>query len=124
MILSTSISIGHAIETWSLKNQTNPVSHGEAVAAGMICESYLSFKLCGLPETEVGEISKHITSLFPVIEFNAIQHHEIIHYVKADKKSSSGTITYALLSAIGNPVLHTGVDDDLLKASLEYYNSL
>ena len=37
-------TIGHAIES-ALLNSKNPLLHGEAIAIGMICESYLSRKI-------------------------------------------------------------------------------
>ena len=49
-ILNFGHTIGHAIEGYSLLNDGSPLLHGEAIAAGMICEGYLSHKLNGLPD--------------------------------------------------------------------------
>ena len=43
-ILNFGHTIGHAIEAYSLENEANPLLHGEAIAIGMICEAYLSYK--------------------------------------------------------------------------------
>ncbi|XHR97363.1 3-dehydroquinate synthase family protein [Mucilaginibacter sp. UC70_90] len=40
-------TIGHAVETYSLLHDEDSLSHGEAVAIGMICESYLAHKKQG-----------------------------------------------------------------------------
>jgi 3-dehydroquinate synthase len=46
-------TIGHAVETYSLINDKDHLSHGEAIAIGMICESYLAHKKTGLPAEEL-----------------------------------------------------------------------
>jgi 3-dehydroquinate synthase len=33
-------TIGHAVETYSLENDERSLTHGEAIAIGMICENY------------------------------------------------------------------------------------
>src|SRR6201996_7996258 len=48
-------TIGHAVETNSLLHDENPLTHGEAIAIGMICESYLSHKKTGLGSNELDE---------------------------------------------------------------------
>ncbi|RZL11258.1 MAG: 3-dehydroquinate synthase [Pedobacter sp.] len=44
-ILNFGHTIGHALESYSLSNDKTPLTHGDAIAIGMICESYLSFKI-------------------------------------------------------------------------------
>ena len=42
-------TVGHAVETYSLLNDSGKsLSHGEAIAIGMICEAWLSHKKIGL----------------------------------------------------------------------------
>jgi 3-dehydroquinate synthase len=42
-------TIGHALETFSLEHSNKKhLLHGEAIAIGMICEAYLSHKICKL----------------------------------------------------------------------------
>ncbi|MCC6690576.1 MAG: 3-dehydroquinate synthase, partial [Bacteroidia bacterium] len=43
-ILNFGHTIGHALESYFLEKNESIVLHGEAVAAGMICEAYLSFR--------------------------------------------------------------------------------
>src|ERR1700758_1124811 len=45
-------TVGHAIETYSLMNDKDPLSHGEAIAVGMICEAYISHQRTGLSVVE------------------------------------------------------------------------
>src|SRR3569623_1493745 len=62
-------TIGHAIETYSLVNDECPLTHGEAIAAGMICEAKLSVMKTGLSEGELQEITEVINGLYPKYGF-------------------------------------------------------
>jgi 3-dehydroquinate synthase len=46
-------TVGHAVETYSLMNDADPLSHGEAIAIGMICEAWLSNQKNGFPDSEL-----------------------------------------------------------------------
>src|ERR1700749_1957791 len=63
-------TIGHAIETYSLMNDENPLTHGEAIAAGMICEAKLSNLKIHLDDSELQEITDVIMGLYPKYHFN------------------------------------------------------
>src|SRR5215217_558057 len=43
-ILNFGHTIGHAVEGYSLANDENPLTHGEAIAIGFVCEAALSIK--------------------------------------------------------------------------------
>src|ERR1700710_383450 len=58
-------TVGHAIETYSLVNDKNPLTHGEAIAIGMICEAKLSAVKIGLSAAELNEITETINNLYP-----------------------------------------------------------
>jgi len=45
-----------AIESFSLKTDKNPLSHGESIAIGIVCESYLSYRENLLGKQELEEI--------------------------------------------------------------------
>jgi len=117
-------TVGHALETWSLRHDDNPIAHGAAIATGMICESFLSMKLCGLPHEELIRIGDTIKKIFPVVRIKKETFSELIHFVTADKKSNAGSVTYALLNEIGKPVLYNGVSEEILYESFHFYNGL
>ncbi|MCX6296422.1 MAG: 3-dehydroquinate synthase, partial [Bacteroidetes bacterium] len=58
-VLNFGHTIGHAVETLSLEQQTKShLFHGEAVAVGMVCEAYLSHKICKLSKNNLDEITQ------------------------------------------------------------------
>jgi len=116
-------TVGHAIETYSLRHDPYPVSHGEAVAAGMVCEAFLSTKLCGLSSNALTDIKSVMKLAFPKMHLKHEAFSEMIHLMKSDKKSESGTVTFALLAQIGKPELVRGVDKELIDESFHFFNS-
>ena len=62
-------SIGHAFESYFLKIN-KPITHGKAIAAGMICESWISSKLYGADCVLLPEIESMIDSNFSRLEIS------------------------------------------------------
>jgi 3-dehydroquinate synthase len=117
-------TIGHAIESWSLKNEEVPLSHGEAIAIGMIAELYISSKLFSWEHQELKIFSSAIKNFFPPYTIEEDRYNGIIELMKHDKKASESKITMSLLKAVGNPVIQVVDDVQLMKDALSFYNSI
>jgi len=114
-ILNYGHTVGHAIE--SLFEYT--MSHGEAVAAGMLVESYISMKE-GMPKADFDTIRDILSaySLLPKISFDP---RLIINHMIYDKKNIKGKIRFVLLESIGKPRIGCEVNDLLLMEALNFY---
>jgi len=117
-------TIGHAIESYSLKYDKNPLLHGEAIAIGMICEAYLSYKYNGLPGESLNELTAFIRSVFPDYSFPREIYQELIDFMKNDKKNTAGKIGFALLKEPGNCSFDHYLEIDQIVDSLDFYNDL
>jgi len=117
-------TIGHAVETWSLINDTDSLSHGEAIAIGMICEAYLSYKKIGLSSDELTEITQTLTNLYPRYELKMEHSDTLLEYMLKDKKNQNGKINCTLLSAIGQFNIDNICTNDELLEGLNYYANL
>lgn len=117
-------TVGHAIETYSLMNDENPLTHGEAIAAGMICEAKLSVMKAGLSEAELNEIVEVINGLYPKYTFTRDIYETLYSIMLKDKKNQSGRINASLLTKIGHCRIDNICTEDELYASLDYYSSL
>ena len=114
--------MGHAIESYCLDNEAKQtLLHGEAIAAGMIMEGYLSVKTCGLSKKELHEIKTTFKSIYGAVDFNENDKSSIIELLKYDKKNSHGHIKYALLESIGSCKVDVIVDDQLIHEAFSYY---
>jgi 3-dehydroquinate synthase len=116
-------TVGHALESWSLKHDHEPLTHGQAITAGMICEAWLSEKLQLLPQGKTEVIYSALRKLFPVYKLPKSVQPEIMKIMRHDKKSSSGDIHMALLKDIGNAVLQERIPEEMVLESLHFYNS-
>ncbi|MEJ6979368.1 3-dehydroquinate synthase [Pedobacter sp. P351] len=117
-------TIGHAIETYSLKTDKKPLLHGEAIAIGMICEGYLSHKYNALSGEELNELITFIRAVFPDYSFSKVIYEEVIEYMKNDKKNLQGQIGFALLSEIGKCNFNIYLKEEQIIESLDFYNDL
>jgi 3-dehydroquinate synthase len=117
-------TIGHAVETYSLMNDETPLTHGEAIAIGMICEAKLSNIKIGLSETELNEINGVIGNLYPKYTITSSCYKELYSIMQKDKKNQSGNINCTLLTNIGQCRIDNICTEDELFESIRYYSSL
>ncbi|MDH7552486.1 MAG: 3-dehydroquinate synthase [Spirochaetota bacterium] len=114
-ILNFGHTVGHAIE--SLLEYT--VSHGDAVAAGILIESYISMKE-GMPKADFDCVRDIISAynLLPNISFDP---NKIVNHMMYDKKNIKGKTRFVLLESIGKPRIGCEVNDSLVKEALNFY---
>lgn len=121
-ILNFGHTLGHAIESYFLESSTHTsLLHGEAIAIGMVMESYLSTKLTGLPATQLAEITAAFINRYGKVELSKQDIPQILSLLKYDKKNSHGNINFVLLEAIGSPVIDIKIPDNLLHEAFAYY---
>ena len=114
-------TIGHAIETHFMSSDKK-LLHGEAIAIGIIIESYLSKEICGFDIEKVDKIKNHLLTIFPKIKFNSSSKNNIIKMMEHDKKNIEKEVNFVLLSDIGKLIFDVNVPNyDILKA-FEYYS--
>jgi len=117
-------TIGHAVETISLRKDKNPKLHGEALALGMICETWLSKSLCKLSNKEFEEIVSFILALYKPRSFSKKNITDLIEIIKHDKKNANNKINLSLISKIGSAKINVPCSIELLVDSLAFYNNL
>lgn len=100
-LLNFGHTIGHAIEGCLLDSET-PISHGHAVAIGILLESKLSFNRGILPKLELDQIEETILALYPIIQLDKEQKEIVLELMKNDKKNSEGKIKGILIQSIGS----------------------
>ncbi|WP_034922260.1 3-dehydroquinate synthase [Gillisia sp. CAL575] len=115
-------TLGHAIESYFLTNPNKvTLLHGEAIAAGMVMATHLSFKICGFPENKLRDITKKLNELFPKIDLLEEDYKIVIDLLKFDKKNSHGNINFVLLKDIGEAKIDVNVPNDQLLEAMNYY---
>ncbi len=118
-ILNFGHTIGHAIETTYL-DKNNKLLHGEAIAIGMICESFISYKYKKLDKGDLEIIRRYILKVYDLPKLDFFD--TIIKNTYHDKKNISENIRSSLLEGIGSCDYDITIEPDLINKSLEYYN--
>lgn len=98
-ILNFGHTIGHALE--SIDN-FNTLTHGKAVAIGMVTESMLAFKLGLCPQDYSAEIIKILNKFSLPTSFSLTG---IYDKIKLDKKRDNALINFTCLENIGSSTL-------------------
>jgi len=115
-ILNFGHTIGHAVEAASGYR----LSHGEAVAIGMIAATRLSERLHGLPAADASRIAALIRAVgLPGRLPAGMDPEEIRSRLKLDKKKEGGTTHYVLIKKMGMPFMNGGVPEGILRETLE-----
>ena len=113
-------TIGHAFESLSFA-RSRPILHGHAVAAGIVCELYLSHKHCGLSTDDLRRVTHFIRSGYPPFSFSCRDYDTIYERMTHDKKNAGGRIRFALLRGIGDVVIDQEVPRELVIESFDFY---
>lgn len=115
-------TLGHAIESYFLTaSDQEPLLHGEAIAIGMILESYISFQQGGLTNEEYQDIKTAILSIFPRVSLSKEAFTDVLQWLKHDKKNLNGRILFVLLQGIGQAVVDQEVAMELIYRAFEDY---
>ncbi|WP_185876958.1 3-dehydroquinate synthase [Blattabacterium cuenoti] len=124
-ILNFGHTIGHALESFFLK-KTEKISHGEAIIMGIICESWISSKINGLPINDYKNIKSTLSKFYPIEKkisnLSNSEIENIIMIMDHDKKNEKNKIQFSLLREIGNCSYNCHVPYSLIKESLRKCN--
>jgi 3-dehydroquinate synthase len=117
-------TLGHAIESYFLENENKTtLLHGEAIAIGMILESYISLNMNLINLQEYLQIKTTIKTIFEDITIEAKDIDPILELLIHDKKNEYGTVQFALIEGIGKIKINQSVENELILKAFEDYKS-
>ena len=123
-ILNFGHTFGHAIESYFLKHEKkNRLLHGEAIAVGMVLESFLAVYCCNFPEIDAIEIKNVFKRFYPQLKFKKIDREKIESLLYHDKKNTAREINFVLLENIGTPKIDVKVSQSLFNKAFDFYES-
>lgn len=122
-ILNFGHTFGHAFESYSLHHDSHPLLHGEALAMGIICESWLSMHINNLPSEAFEEIRNYIFRFYPKYNLPSSSLPELVNFMRQDKKNIDERINISLLNQPGACDFDNYCnEDDLITALNVYYD--
>jgi 3-dehydroquinate synthase len=117
-------TLGHAIESYFLENENKKtLLHGEAIAVGMILESYISLEKGLMTPDEYQEIKSTIKAIYDDVVFEENDIEPILELLIHDKKNEYGNIQFALIEGIGKIKINQSVENELILQAFQDYKS-
>jgi 3-dehydroquinate synthase len=118
-VLNFGHTIGHALESYFLSSE-NRLLHGEAIAVGMIAESWIANQKGMLTSEELMEIQTFIIKIFGK-SLLPKDKSGIIKLTLQDKKNIGDKIMIAVPKGIGSNIWDVEVTKEEILDALEYY---
>ncbi|MDF7817518.1 3-dehydroquinate synthase [Runella sp. MFBS21] len=102
-ILNFGHTVGHAVETYYLsKPPKERLLHGEAIAAGMIIETYIAYRKKMVDLQTLEQVEEFIFSLYGKVNLKVLDIPHLIELAYQDKKNKGGELRFSLLTGIGS----------------------
>ena len=116
-------TIGHGIEGL-LMHSDKQIKHGHAVALGLSCESYISYRRNVLNTDDFNEISAGVSNLYEIPVFSLEQQESLCQIMLNDKKNSNGQIKAVLLEEIGSCIIDQVIEKSEIFDALNWLNEV
>lgn len=124
-VLNFGHTYGHAFESLSMMHSGNTkLSHGKAIALGIICDLWHSVQKSTFPESVFIEIKDYIFKNFGSFSIQDNQIGQLLDLMKKDKKNSDNKIATILLESIGNPIADKHICEEEVYNCLKYFQNL
>lgn len=118
-------TVAHALESFALNDRKNSISHGFAVAQGLVVEAILSGMSEGFPGDDIHTLAKYVKDNYGPYYITCDDYPRLISYMYQDKKNfSNKEIVFTLLREPGKPVINIPVPEENIKAALDIYRDL
>ena len=114
-ILNFGHTVGHALEA---ATKLQELSHGEAVAIGMVAAARISTQVGILSQNQIPRIENLLTRFGLPVSCRGINPDELVEATRFDKKTTKGQTGWVLLKDIGKGVVNQPVADDIVRNAL------
>ena len=122
-VLNFGHTIAHAFESLAMDRQS-PLSHGYAVAFGMLVALVLSRMAFNFPSELLHTYASYVNDHYGAFAFSCDDYPRLLHFMHRDKKNYSSELACTLLRDCGDPVVNHAVSDADMTAALDIYRDL
>lgn len=113
-------TFGHAFESLSIE-QKRTITHGHAVAMGLLCELYLSRQLLNYPYHILEVYRYYIQNVYSQFKIQIEDFDPILHFMMNDKKNDNGVINCVLLDSHRMPLIDYPLTKEYIFGALDYF---
>lgn len=121
-ILNFGHTLGHAVETYFLDKPKLKLLHGEAIAAGMVMETYLAYRRKMVSLQTLEQVEEFMFSVYGKVPLKEAHAGAIIKLARQDKKNQNGELRFSLLSGLGSCAYDVAVGVAEIKQAIRYYS--
>ncbi len=122
-VLNLGHTFAHAFESLYARYGED-ITHGKAVAAGLICAAFLSTQIDNMLEiSEMKKIESLIMRFFSKIEISDSDVPQLIELMQHDKKNN-GEIMFTIIKKLGDVTYNKKFADTQVVSALKYYINL
>lgn len=123
-ILNLGHTAGHAFEMLAI-GRGREVTHGQAVAQGLVTALVLSVLKSGYPSLRMQTLVNSIHCIMPPIAFDCKDYPELLAMMHRDKKNQGdGKISFTLLDDSGSLITDFGISDSDVREALDITRDL
>lgn len=122
-ILNAGHTIGHALESYLLA-KGNRISHGEAIAVGLITEGYIARHENLINEADFRTICEFIVRTYGKVKIDDDELDSIAQLTLQDKKNKGNKILCVLLDGIGKAKWDCEITLEAVKKALSFYRTI
>ncbi len=115
-------TFGHAFESLALEREL-PLTHGEAVAMGLVCDAYLSVKYEHITSRRQKRIEDYILQQFPYFKISAADTMTMLFRMRQDKKNKADAVRSTLITP-KEILFDVEIPDTDIVDTLAYYRAL
>jgi 3-dehydroquinate synthase len=115
-VLNLGHTVGHAVESLSMRQDENPLLHGEAVAIGIYYEARLAQHLGYLSQDDCAAITVFLRQYYRIPTYTTDEIGELLIFMQQDKKNQSDKISFSLPFGIGDVRTDIFIDKDTITA--------
>ncbi len=117
-------TFAHAFEELAMWRKS-PLSHGFAVAQGMVAALVLSHMEVGFPSEMLHKIASYVRENYGAFEFSCDDYERLLGYMERDKKNTTqGVVNFTLLRQPGQPEINVPVSTPNIKTALDITRDL
>ena len=103
----------------------SPVSHGRAVAQGLVAALVLSHMEAGFPSGLLHKVATYVRDNYGAFGFDCEDYPRLLGYMERDKKNTArGAVSFTLLRAPGEPEVGVRVEECEITAALDIHRDL
>ncbi|MFC2151410.1 3-dehydroquinate synthase [Bacteroidota bacterium] len=116
-------TFGHAFESLFM-NTNDEISHGEAVAHGIICELFLSHRICDFSSQKLKAVVSYLLKTFSKLNIEDTDYGKIVELIGHDKKNENTLTNFTLLEDFGKIQINQDCSQKDIIETLNWYKTL